>query len=161
MQARLSTWRGVATGLVCGVGAAALVLVGVQAASAGHHTAFARAATQRSASLNGANEVPGPGDPNGRGHATVTLRPGSHKVCVTATWHRIGTPLAAHIHKGARGVEGPVKVDLSSAVTGGSHCKGGVSTALIHRISNHPRNFYFNIHTNQFQSGAIRGQLHR
>lgn len=166
MHVRVSRWRGsITTGLVCGVGAAGLVLVlvGVQAATAaGHHAAYAKAAgTQRMASLNGANEVPGPGDPNGRGHATVTLRPAMHRVCVDATWSRIGRPIGAHIHQGAAGVSGPVKVTLSSAVTGGSHCKGGVPSDLIRRIKKHPGNFYFNIHTNIYQGGAIRGQLHR
>jgi len=139
-----------------------MVLAGVQAATAsGHHTAFAnRAETHLSASLNGANEVPGPGDANGSGHARVTLHPATHKVCVNATWRRIGTPVAAHIHKGARGVAGPVKIDFTTAVTGGAHCKHASGT-LIRRIKNHPGNFYFNIHTSRFMAGAIRGQLHR
>ena len=160
MHARVSTWKGATTGLVCVVGAVAMVLTGIQVASAGHHTAFAKAAAQRSATLNGANEVPGPGDANGRGHVTITLRPGAHRVCAFASWSRIGTPNAAHIHKGVRGVAGPVKVDFTTAVTGGAHCKRAPVT-LLRKIKLHPSHFYFNIHNARFPAGAIRGQLHR
>jgi hypothetical protein len=135
-----------------------MVLVGVQVASAGHHTAFAKAVAHRSATLKGANEVPGPGDANGSGHVTITLR--AHSVCANPTWRRIGTPNAAHIHKGARGVAGPVKIDFTTAVTGGAHCKRAPAT-LINKIRQHPSHFYFNIHTARFPAGAIRGQLHR
>ncbi len=120
----------------------------------------AAAPNRLAASLNGAREVPGPGDPNGLGHVRLRLRPAGHKVCAYATWSRIGTPIAAHVHRGGPTVSGPVVIDLSTAVTGGRHCKGGVSTTLIRRLKHHPRNFYFNIHTQAYQAGAIRGQLH-
>ncbi len=134
------------------------------AVASGHHSsssASAAAVTKLVANLSGAQEVPDQGDPNGTGRAVVRLRPGAHKVCVNATWSRIGRPIGAHIHKGARGDSGAVVVDLSSAVTGGAHCATGVKSKLIKRIKNHPGNFYFNIHTNAYQGGAIRGQLHR
>ncbi len=133
------------------------------AAASGPHqqSVTAAAATRLVAGLTGAQEAPDPGDPNGTGRAVVRLRPATHKVCVNATWSRIGRPIGAHIHRGGRGVSGPVVVDLSSAVTGGAHCATAVKSKLIKRIKNHPGNFYFNIHTNAYQGGAIRGQLHR
>jgi hypothetical protein len=111
------------------------------------------------ARLNGHKEVP-PADPNGTGTVTIRLRPGLGKVCARATWHRIGRPTMAHIHRGRPGVSGNVVVDLTGSVTGGSHCATGVSKSLIRHILLHPRRFYFNIHTNAYPGGAIRGQLH-
>jgi hypothetical protein len=112
------------------------------------------------AHLNGQNEVPH-ADPNGTGNVTIRFRPAMGRVCAHATWRRIGTPIMAHIHRGRPGVSGNVVVDLTSSVTGGSHCVTGVSSALIRHILAHPRRFYFNIHTGAFPGGAIRGQLHR
>ena len=120
-----------------------------------------KAAVVLRATLKGSNEVPGPGDPNGSGSVTIRLHAGAGKVCAHATWMRIGTPVAAHIHKGRRGVSGAVIVDLTSAVTGGAHCVTGVPTAAIHKIARHPKTYYFNIHSVRYQAGAIRGQLHR
>ena len=153
------------------VGAASLLAAAVFAgpADAGHrhdavlaaHTTHAaKVAPMAVATLTGAKEVPGPGDPNGRGHVTITLKRAVGKVCANATWTRIGTPLAAHIHKGGPGVSGDVVVDLSSAVTGGAHCVSA-PRATIRKIVAHMKRYYFNIHTNAYQAGAIRGQLHR
>jgi hypothetical protein len=133
-------------------------------AAGAHRSALDRSAAPKAATLHaklkGSNEVPGPGDPNGTGSVTITLKPAVGKVCADATWSRIGTPLAAHIHKGVAGVSGDVVVDLTGAVTGGAHC-AALGKAKIHRIAEHPRRFYFNIHTEAYQAGAIRGQLHR
>ncbi len=120
----------------------------------------AKAPNRLVTNLNGAREVPGPGDPNGKGHVVIRVNRAAHKVCANARWSRIGTPLAAHIHRGGPRVSGPVVIDLSTAVTGGRHCKGHISGKLIRRLKRHPGNFYFNIHTQAYQAGAIRGQLH-
>jgi len=132
-------------------------------AASGHTlkaAAVAKVAPMAVATLTGAKEVPGPGDPNGRGSVVITFKKAAGKVCATATWKRIGTPLAAHIHKGGPRVSGDVVVDLSSAVTGGAHCVSA-PRATIRRINTHLKRYYFNIHTGAFQAGAIRGQLHR
>ena len=124
-------------------------------------TAIDRAAgVHRVAGLRGSREVPGPGDPNGRGHVVITLRHMTATVCARAHWRRIGKPVAAHIHRGRRGVEGDVVVDLTGAVTGGRHCTKARPSLIAH-IAQHPRRFYFNIHTAAYPAGAIRGQLHR
>ena len=36
-----------------------------------------------------------------------------------------------------------------------------VASALLQEITKHPIRFYVNIHTSDFQNGALRGQLHR
>jgi hypothetical protein len=130
------------------------------AAHATHATHAAKVAPMAVATLTGAKEVPGPGDPNGRGHVMITFKRALGKVCANASWTRIGTPLAAHIHKGGPSVSGDVVVDLSSAVTGGAHCVSAPKP-LIRKIVAHMKRYYFNIHTGAFQAGAIRGQLHR
>src|SRR4051794_1746427 len=150
---------------------AAAVVVGPADAGNRHGTAAAKASSKSThatgkvapvavATLTGAKEVPGPGDPNGRGSVVITFKKAAGKVCANATWKRIGTPLAAHIHKGGPRVSGDVVVDLSSAVTGGAHCVSA-PRATIRRINTHLKRYYFNIHTGAFQAGAIRGQLHR
>jgi CHRD domain-containing protein len=129
-------------------------------ALAAHATHAAKVAPMAVATLTGAKEVPGPGDPNGRGHVVITFKRAVGKVCANVTWSRIGTPLAAHIHKGGPRVSGDVVVDMTSTVTGGAHCVSA-PRPTIKRIVAHMKRYYFNIHTRAFQAGAIRGQLHR
>ena len=69
--------------------------------------------------MTGAAEVP-KGDEDGVGKALVQLNVGEGLVCWTLTVGKIATPLAAHIHKGAVGIAGPVVVPLATPVTGGS-----------------------------------------
>ena len=116
------------------------------------------------ASLSGDNEVGSKGDPDGSGTARIRLRPNARRVCWTLTWENISQPQAAHIHKGDRNESGDVVVNLFLEPQEGneaSGCEDGVRRRLIRRIKNHPRNFYVNVHTEDFPAGAIRGQLHR
>jgi hypothetical protein len=125
-------------------------------------------ATLLAASLNGANEVPGPGDPDGRGRAFVRLA--GTKACFVLQWSRITAPTAAHIHAGRAGVAGDVVVlffepganaaSLPDTLDSVAGCVD-VDRALAGKIAAHPRDFYVNIHTADFGAGAIRGQLHR
>ena len=112
--------------------------------------------------LSGAAEVPGPGDPDGRGNAHIRLLPRFDSVCFRLKWRNIGDPTAAHIHRGAKGVAGPVVVPLfvdSNARRRG--CVTGVSDELSQEIRRNPRGFYVNVHNSEFPMGAIRGQLKR
>jgi hypothetical protein len=117
------------------------------------------------ASLTGAKEVPGPGDPNGRGTARVSLR--GQRICFELAWRNIDAPTAAHIHIGSRRVAGPVVVGLLSVPAPGLGAPvtsvGGCADAdrtLITAIRRDPRNYYVNIHNVAYPAGAIRGQLH-
>src|ERR1044071_6540636 len=66
-----------------------------------------------SATLTGAPEVPGPGDPDASGTAFITLNQGQGEVCFDLSWAGVdGTVFAAHIHVGPAGVAGPVVVPL-------------------------------------------------
>jgi len=72
-------------------------------------------ATLLSASLSGAKEVPGPGDPDGSGRAFVRLS--GDQACFLLDWSRIGAPTRAHIHIGPRGVAGGIVLGFFEAPT--------------------------------------------
>lgn len=119
------------------------------------------------ATLTGAKEVPGPGDPDGRGKAQIRLK--KDQICFELSWRNIDAPTAAHIHIGTRDDAGPVVLGLLSVPAPGLGAPvssvGGCATPdnpqLITDIRNNPRGYYVNIHNVAFPAGAIRGQLHR
>jgi hypothetical protein len=114
-----------------------------------------------SATLTGAAEVPGPGDADGRGSATIRLNQGQGKVCFFLTASNITLPaIGAHIHVGASTAFGAVVVTLTPPdATGVSFGCVSASPDLIAAIRKNPSNYYVNIHTTDFTAGAIRGQL--
>jgi CHRD domain len=114
----------------------------------------------------GAQEVPGPGDPNGEGEATFVLDVAERRVCFELVWSKIRRPIAAHIHRGEAGVAGPVKVTLFSGrrplpatITHVHGCVRDVRQDLIQRIIDHPEQYYVNVHNRRYPAGAIRGEL--
>ena len=108
------------------------------------------------ADLNGANEVP-PADPDGTGFATFTIDTVASTITWVATAENIDLPVtAAHIHTGAAGVIGAPLIDFSAMLTGGPLDVPSADLALV--IAD-PSAFYYNIHNDLFQGGAIRGQL--
>jgi CHRD domain len=68
--------------------------------------------------LTGAAEVPGPGDSNGSGTVTLMVNADKGEVCYDLTVATIQEATAAHIHEGAVGKDGPVKVGLDAPKTG-------------------------------------------
>lgn len=125
----------------------------------------AGAYTPRNATLSGEDEVPGPGDPNGSGHARLKLYPAKGKICYRVAWSNIGNPAAGHIHKGRAGVAGPVKVTLFDKVIKANDyyraCAKGLPNNLVKAIKAHPKRWYVNLHNKAYPDGAIRGQVHR
>lgn len=144
------------------------------------------------AQLSAANEVPPVtnAESGARGDVTITFnvtRDGSSAITGgTATFvvnlnnfPAGSTWTLAHIHEGASGVAGPVRVntDLSPAtavtlatgsVTGHRFENKNISTnsqptdvALLNAIVANPSAFYFNAHTVVNPPGAVRGQLVR
>ena len=139
--------------LGAGVGAAAALAITLPFLPAGATTTT----TQLTAQLNGANEVP-PADPNGTGEAHVFGAAGHpDKLCFVLFVDQIGKPTMAHIHRGAAGVVGPVRVPFKTPTNGQS--AGCVTTTLATRILANPQNWYVNVHNARFPGGAIRGQL--
>jgi len=111
------------------------------------------------AKLTGAAEVPGPGDPDGSGTVQVTFNPDKGEVCYDMTVAKIDEATAAHIHEGAVGKDGPVKVALDAPKTGSSKgCKTADAT-LIKTLMANPTDYYVNVHNAAFPKGAVRGQL--
>lgn len=113
------------------------------------------------ATLTGAAEVPGPGDPDGRGQATIRLNQGQGRVCFVLTASNITLPAAAaHIHVGGSTVAGPVVVGLTPPdATGTSFGCVSAQRDLIAAIRKNASNYYVNVHTSDYPAGAIRGQL--
>jgi hypothetical protein len=116
------------------------------------------------ANLSGHNESP-MADPDGSGTANLRLDRAKKRVCFTLRVKKIGgTVAAAHIHKGAAGVNGDIVVPLIEGAKTGSKftgCVKNVKKSLISAITKHPRRYYVNVHTGDFPAGAIRGQLHK
>jgi CHRD domain len=127
-------------------------------------SAAGRNTTELDAKLTGKTEVPGPGSKKGKGAITVAMKPTKKKVCFELEVSKLDTITDGHIHKGAEGVAGDIKVPLfvgqelegTGAYDG---CVKNVKKKLIKKIIKRPENYYVNIHTVQFPDGAIRGQL--
>lgn len=117
-------------------------------------------ATVLTAQLSGANEAPGPGDPDGFGFARIVVNPLAGSVCWRISVAGIDPPTAAHIHAGTRGVAGPVVVPLIPVDGDGlwNGC-GTVDPALATAIAENPEAYYVNVHTAVYPPGAVRGQL--
>ena len=109
--------------------------------------------------LTGAAEVPGPGDPDGRGKAVITLNQGQNQVCFDLTVSKIAAATAAHIHEGAVGKAGGVVVTLTAPTDGSSKGCVTADAELIKAIRQNPRAYYVNVHNADFPDGAVRGQL--
>ena len=120
------------------------------------------AATQEmkaTAKLTGAAEVPGPGDPDGSGTALLTINPDKGEVCFDLTVTKIDEATAAHIHEGAAGKSGPVKVPLDAPKTGSVKGCKTADAAVVKAIMANPAEYYVNVHNAAFPGGAVRGQL--
>ena len=110
-------------------------------------------------SMIGAAEVPGPGDADGTGTASIMVNPGQKRVCFELTVANIATATAAHIHRGDTTVAGPVVVGLDAPADGDSSGCKDVTRELALEILKDPAAFYVNVHNADFPNGAIRGQL--
>lgn len=133
-------------------GLAALLLVLILAVG----VAFAgNGGAPRVTTLSGAEEAPGPGDPDGSGFASIRLNVGQERVCWDISFEGIGPALAAHIHRAPAGSSAGPVIPLDPNHAG---C-GSADPGLIQEVIDFPDQFYVNIHTAEFPAGAIRGQL--
>jgi len=114
--------------------------------------------------LSGAAEAPdGGGDPDGYGVAAITVDPTANTVTFDVAVAGITLPATmAHIHKGTAEESGPVVVpaggqpDANGMQTSTSEA---VDAAVIQDILANPAGYYYNVHTDDFPKGALRGQL--
>jgi hypothetical protein len=136
------------------------------------------------AELDGRQEVPSQGnsrrivgDTNGRGESYVFGIDGDPQtLCYVLLVEKIqlvpvGSGIAAHIHFGARGENGPVVAALAGPEDGNAadclsegeagkfplHPEAG--SGIVQDILNHPDDYYINVHNPDYPGGAIRGQL--
>jgi hypothetical protein len=105
--------------------------------------------------MNGLQEVPGPGAPDGTGTAALTINPNTLMIDWAITVSNIDLPTTdAHIHAGAPGVAGPVVVDFQNHLTGNNLMDSDLAAILAD-----PGNYYVNVHNSLYSAGAVRGQL--
>ncbi len=103
--------------------------------------------------------MPGPGDPDGIGFATVTVNPGQGVLCYELSVSGIAPAEAAHIHEAPFGEAGGVVVTLEAPTDGFSGGCIEVGRELAKDILKNPADYYINVHNAPYPSGALRGQL--
>ena len=108
--------------------------------------------------LSGQEEVPGPGDPNGSGSATIIVIP-PDTICYVLTAEGIEPATLAHIHQGEPGEAGPVVQGLEPPTSGASGGCTETDPELVSDLQENPDEYYVNVHNEEYPEGAIRGQL--
>ena len=98
---------------------------------------------------------------SGSGTAHLRLNPDQQEICYVIRVSGIELPAtAAHIHRGAARVIGPVEVTLTAPnAQGGAVGCAHASRDLIVAIMQHPADYYVNLHNAHYPEGAVRGQL--
>jgi hypothetical protein len=132
--------------------------VGVLLAVGSAVVASAAAVPTYTVHLTGSQEIP-KGSPKGKGTFLYQLKTTSGRLCYSLKWSGIGTPFAAHVHKGARGTDGSVVIPLSTSTPVAHNGCVKVKKSLLLAIKNKPGDYYVNVHTMKYMGGAIRGQL--
>jgi hypothetical protein len=129
------------------------------------------AASTFKADLKASNETPAPitdAEATCAGTATVTFTSTTAKFDVSITGCPASTVInIGHIHEGAAGVGGPVKIDTGLKAGDLTLTSGGVTfsrtatadAALIAAIIANPGGYYVNFHSTLHGGGVIRGQL--
>jgi hypothetical protein len=125
--------------------------------------------TYLAASLLGRNEVPAAdgkavGDQDGRALALVRIQ--GDRIWYAIRWQDVAAPTAGHIHLGARGANGAIKVPFfMGALPASSRAVAGAvqvtDKAALAQLKANPNGFYANLHTAEFPGGAVRGQFHK
>ena len=128
--------------------------------------------------MTGDQEVPGPGDPNATGTATITLNPGLGMVCYSLSWANASgedtdstndAVWGGHIHAGAAGTAGGIFIHLFGGPPASANTSFGTTDSTsgcvsadradIVAVIGNPAGYYVNIHSGEYPGGIIRGQL--
>lgn len=101
-------------------------------------------------------------DEDGSGTASLVVDVAEGTLCWTLNSEDIEPVTVSHIHDGAAGEDGPVVVDLDLDGFDGTS-EGCIEpmedAAALQAVLDDPAGYYVNLHTADFPSGAIRGQL--
>jgi hypothetical protein len=122
--------------------------------------AGALAAVPLTANLTGSEIVGDTVARTGSAKAELSLMQATKEVCYNLTLTELQNPTAAHIHKAAKGENGPsvLTFQIRTDTTVTKAC-AKAEDALFTDIVANPANYYVQVHTAQFPRGAIRGQL--
>jgi hypothetical protein len=106
-------------------------------------------------------DLKGTSEPNATGSAVIRILKDTSTVCYRLHAANVTLPtVAAHIHKGAAGTNGPVVVPFTAPGADGNSSGCVASTAaIVDDIVANPSGYYVNVHTTQHPAGAIRAQL--
>ena len=120
-------------------------------AGLGLASAAAAADSTLKASLGGAG--------GGSGAVSVKVSDAG-QVCWDLTTKGLTDVVAAHIHKGASGANGPPVVPFTAPdASGASKGCAAASADVAKDLVANPANYYVNVHTKTAPAGAVRGQL--
>jgi hypothetical protein len=89
----------------------------------------------------------------------VTLNSDKNEVCYDLTLTKLDDATAAHIHEGAAGKDGPVKVAFDAPKSGSAKGCKTADAAVVKDMMANPANYYVNVHNTAHPKGAVRGQL--
>ena len=133
-------------------------LLGLQAVSA---VAIPYGAQLRERFVVNDDGTPADGDPDGSANVFLDLDPSTGDVCVDWAITGIGTPVAARVHRGVEGTNGPSVFDLPTPpAAGGDITCLTVAADALGDIVAEPTAYYLLLSTDEFPDGALRGQLH-
>lgn len=130
--------------------------------SMGFPPAFADSSvTKLSVVANGANETPNKGSTTGSASGVFVIDTVKSTICFLKMKSKgLSHVIGAHIHLGATGIDGSIFVsyDIAKFNQKGTTCLKADHLVLLD-IAKYPTDYYFNVHTNDFPGGAVRGQL--
>ncbi|MEA2381794.1 MAG: hypothetical protein QOH72_1765 [Solirubrobacteraceae bacterium] len=139
----------------------AMLALTVVSLAIGVAMAGAQSSKEWDATMKGSSESP-KGPASASGTFKVEFRGG--QACYTMSVKGLGAkPVAAHIHKGKAGVNGPIVIDLKPSFKGTSprvskKCVAA-KASIVSAIKKSPSGYYANVHTTKNPAGAARGQL--
>ncbi len=113
-------------------------------------------------SLTGAQEAPSPVASPGKGTCSLTLNTAETQITISCSWSGLtSNVVAGHIHDaGPVGVSGPVRFNFNlTGSTSGSFGPLTFNPTPAQIADLRAKRWYVNIHTQNFGSGEIRGQV--
>ena len=144
------THRRIALALAVPAAAVGLAVLPATAASAETGTFTASAV--------GANETKG-GDPDASAEGRFRVDTDAGQFCYSVTGEGLEDAAAMHIHEAPAGEDGPVVIPLDHTKIGAGEVCTPAEAALLGEIIADPAGYYLNVHTPEFQAGAVRDQL--